>query len=160
MRLAKTFITWWVLSAALWLLLDDTIALPELIDGAVAAAVGAGAATAAAAAAGPAMRPPRGWVRHGWRPWAALFGDLPALVGVLAQALGAGQRDPGRLRAVAFRPADEPGERAAQIALATLAGSLAPGSVVVAVDPGRAQILVHELVPRTGREGPDPLRLG
>jgi hypothetical protein len=45
--LARNWLVWWLLCAALWMLLDDTILLPELVDGAAAAAIGATGSTLA-----------------------------------------------------------------------------------------------------------------
>src|ERR1700722_18229157 len=92
-ELARTWLVWWVLCAALWLVLDDTLALPELVDGAVAAAIGASAATLVRARSHVQFAAPPGWGRHWWRPLAHLVTDLPELTRTLAAALAGGDRE-------------------------------------------------------------------
>ena len=158
--LARIWLVWWLLCAALWMLLDDTTVLPELVDGAVAAAIGATGSTLALKRMPMRFVPRPEWARHWWRPWAELVTGLPLLTRVLARALAGGDREPGELRRVSFALESDPEIRSAQVALASIAGSVASNSIVVAVDERRGSLLVHELVPRTGREGPDPLSLG
>jgi hypothetical protein len=158
--LTRIWLVWWLLCASLWMLLDDTTALPELVDGAVAAAIGATGSTLALKRMPLRFVPRPAWARHWWRPWVELVTGLPLLIGVLARALAGGDRGPGELRRVSFVIESDSEVRGAQVALASFAGSVASNSVVVAVDERRGSILVHELVPRSGRSGPDPLRLG
>ena len=158
--LVGLWLGWWIICFALWLVLDDTTVAPEMVDGAVAAVVGATAATLTVARS-PVRFAPRGaWLRRLDRPLLSYFTDLPVLVRVLARALTGGERDPGRLRAVSFRLEREPGRRTAQVALASVAGSFAPNCVVVAVEEDAGELIVHELSPRSGRAGADPLALG
>jgi hypothetical protein len=158
--LARVWLVWWLLCAALWMLLDDTTVLPELVDGAVAAAIGATGSTLALKRTPVRFVPRPVWARHWWRPWVELVAGLPMLIRALARALAGGDREPGALRWVSFALEPDPEVRGAQVALASFAGSVASNSVVVAVDERRGSMLVHELVPRSGRSGPDPLRLG
>ncbi len=157
--LVRAWVLWWVLGMALWLLLEDLATPAEDVDGAVAAALGASAAVLALARAHPRPSAFRGWSRM-WRPLGSLAGDLPKLVAVLWRALRYGERDPGRVRAVGFSCEADPERRAAQIALASFAGSVAPSTVVIAVRPADDTLLFHELTPRDGRKAADPLELG
>lgn len=142
------------------MVLDDTVVLPEMVDGAVAAAIGASAATVALA-----RTPVRFAARAAWRrrlgvPLVQFLADLPGLVRVLGRALQGGDRDPGGLRELGFAVESEPDLRAAQIALASVAGSFAPNTIVVAVEEADQVLIVHELVPSSSRTGADPLELG
>jgi hypothetical protein len=159
-ELVRTWLIWWALCAGLWLVLDDTLALPELVDGAVAAAIGASAATLVRARSHVQFAAPPGWARHWWRPLVHLVWDLPELTRALAAALAGGDRDPGRVRTVDFSVDTDDRARAAQVALASIAGSVAPSTVIVAVDEQGGQLIFHELTPREGRERADPLELG
>jgi multisubunit Na+/H+ antiporter MnhE subunit len=143
----------------LWLVLEDLATVAEDVDGAVAAALGASAAVLALSRATPRPAPHRGWLRL-WRPLVSLVTDLPSLFVVLWRAVRNGDRDPGRLRAVAFSCEADTDRRAAQIALATVAGSVAPSTVVIAVRPDDDTLLFHELLPGEGRRAADPLELG
>jgi multisubunit Na+/H+ antiporter MnhE subunit len=150
----------WVLCAGLWLVLDDTAALPELVDGAVAAAVGASAATLVRARSHVQFAGRGRWMRFCWRPLWRLVADLPELVWALIRAVVRGERDPGRIRTVPFAVQADARARATQVALASIAGSVAPSTVIVAVDEERGQLIFHELTPRQDRERADPLELG
>ncbi len=159
-ELGRAWLVSWGLCAALWLVLDDTIALPELIDGAIAAAIGASAATLVRAHSHVQFAAPPGRARLWWRPLAHLVSDLPELTRVLVRALAGGDRNPGRVRTVDFSVAAADRARATQVALASIAGSVAPSTVIVAVDEDGRQLIFHELTPRRGRERADPLELG
>jgi multisubunit Na+/H+ antiporter MnhE subunit len=155
----RAWLVWWAVGALLWLVLEDTVSIAEDVDGAIAAALGASAAVLALTRARPRPAGLGGWSRM-WRPLVSLVADLPALVDVLWRAVWHGERDPGRVRAVSFTCAEDPERRAAQIALATVAGSLAPSTVVIAVRAADDILLVHELVAGEGRRAADPLELG
>ena len=159
-ELVRSWLVCWALCAGLWLVLDDTVAVPELVDGAVAAVIGASAATLVRARSHVQFAAPPGWARYWWRPLAHLVSDLPELIRTLTAALAGGDRDPGRLRTVDFSARADDRARAAQVALASIAGSVAPGTVIVAVDEEGGQLIFHELTPREGRERADPLELG
>lgn len=159
-RLALNWLVWWLACAGLWMVLDDTTLLPELVDGAVAAAIGASAATITLARSPVRFAPRAGWLRRWWRPLVRFAADLPLLARLLADALRGGTRDPGRMREIPFRVESEHPRRAAQVALASVAGSFAPGAIVVAIDEEAGSLLVHELQAQDGRSGADPLELG
>jgi hypothetical protein len=151
---------WWVACAALWMVLDDTAAAPELVDGAVAASIGATAATAAMLRNPGTFTWHRVWARWWWRPLVQFIADLPGLAFALGTALRGGERDPGALREIPFRVERDAAARESQIALASIAGSFAANSVVVAVDESAGVLLIHELRVSAGRGGADPLELG
>jgi multisubunit Na+/H+ antiporter MnhE subunit len=159
-ELIRGWLIWWALCGALWLVLDDTLALPELVDGAVAAAIGASAATLVRARSHVQFAARPGSARRWWRPLVHLVSDLPELTRVLARALAGGERDPGRVRMVQFALDSDPRTRAAQVALASIAGSVAPSTVIIAVDEEGGQLIFHELTPRDDRRRADPLELG
>jgi multisubunit Na+/H+ antiporter MnhE subunit len=159
-ELVRTWLVWWALCAGLWLVLDDTVAIPELVDGAVAAAIGASAATTVCARSHTRFAAQLGWGRHWARPLVHLVSDLPELARTLAHAIAGGDRDPGRVRAVDFSLQADDRTRAAQVALASIVGSVAPSTVIIAVDEEGGQLIFHELTPRQGRRRADPLELG
>jgi multisubunit Na+/H+ antiporter MnhE subunit len=159
-ELVRTWLIWWTVCAALWLVLDDTVTLPEVVDGAVAAAIGASAATLVRARSHVQFAGQPGWARGWWRPLAHLVLDLPELTRALARALTGGDRDPGRVRTIDFSIRADARARAAQVAVASVAGSVAPSTVIIAVDEDGGQLIFHELTPRQDRARADPLELG
>ncbi len=106
----------------LWMWLEDTVVLANLVDGAVAAAIGATGTTLVYAERLVAFDPRARWALGLWRPLAQFGPDLRMLASVLLGALRGGDRAPGALRAVRFEPAGGPGEVSARVALASVLG--------------------------------------
>ena len=152
---------WWISLAALWLALDDTVALPELITGAVAAALGAIAAEVVHSQNLVRVRLRRRWLTHAWRPLVQLFPDTARVLAVLLRQLVLRRPPRGEFRAVPFRYGYQGAAYdTTRRALAKGAGSFAPNSYVVGVDAERELLLVHQLDPTGGASELDPLELG
>src|ERR671933_1991854 len=60
---ARAFAVWWALLAALWLALVDTVVVPELVVGAVAAAIAATGAVVVRGQRRLLLRPRAAWLR-------------------------------------------------------------------------------------------------
>ncbi|MGH2888957.1 MAG: hypothetical protein ACRDNJ_04945 [Solirubrobacteraceae bacterium] len=147
--------------AAVWMWLEDTVAVANLIDGAAAAVIGATGTTLVYAERLVELRPRARWALGLWRPLAQFGGDMPLLARVLAGALRGGERRPGALRALRFEPAGDRAEVAARCALACAVGSFAPNTIVLGVEEDDGVILVHQLAPQPrDRASVDPLGLG
>ena len=144
-RAAAAWLIWWIVLAALYALLADNPALPELIAGAVVAAIGATGAVLVRSQRQRLLRPRARWLRGAWRPALGLVGDLRPLVGVLVET-GLARR-PGRsgFVEVPFDVVGEDPESAAYRALTEAFGSLAPNTVVVEMDAERGVLLAHQL---------------
>ena len=139
----------WTLLMALWLALLDTRQWPELIAGAIAAAIGA-------TVAGLLVRPGqpktpakslallRLGPRRLGRPLARLVADTVLIATALARSL-AGQTPRGSFRVVRYVP-DAPRRSAAGRALTEIWGSLTPNRYVVGTDDDEGILMVHELV--------------
>jgi len=84
--------------------LEDTVVLANLVDGAVAAAVGPTGTTLVYAERLVAFDPRARWALRLWKPLAQFGPDLIMLAAVLVRALRGGDRVPGALRAVRFEP--------------------------------------------------------
>ena len=152
---------WWIVLAALWLVLDDNVSLPELITGAVAAMLGATAAELVHSQNLVRVRVRRRWLTHAWRPILRLLPDTARVMGVLLRQLVLRRPARGSFRAVRFRHGYEKGAYdTTRRALAKAAGSFAPNGYVVGVDAERELLLVHQLEPTGGQTGLDPLELG
>jgi hypothetical protein len=120
----------------LWLLTLSTFPIPELVAAVAVALPCAAAATVARRAVGASWR-----VRPGWARWlpplpAAVLADTArVLTAVLRRPVVRAER--GRLLRVAPHPESDARYAATQRALAVIALSLPPGSVVVGADPDR-----------------------
>jgi hypothetical protein len=136
-RFVETLV-WWVVLCGLWLLTLSTFPTPELVAAVAVSLPCAASATVARRAVGASWR-----VRPGWARWlpplpvAVLADTVRVLAAVLRRPVVRGER--GRLLRVAPRPESDKRYAATQRALAVVALSLSPGSVVVgaANDPDR-----------------------
>ena len=158
-RLAAFGAATWVLMAAVWLLLVDNPALPELVAGAVAAAVAATGSELVRAQRIARVRPRVRWLRFAWRPFVRL--PLDVLLVMREVARQAAQRKPrrGELRAVRFEHRSGGAQENARRALAEALGSVAPNTIVIGVDEERELLLAHQLVPAGDERTLDPLEL-
>ncbi len=160
-RAAGFWLGWWVALAGLWLALDYTVAVPEVIAGAVAAALGASASTAVRAQRQVGSRFRTRWLGLAWRPFAQIAPDTWLLATVLWQRLVVGREVGGSFRAVAFRASDKDRSGPARRALAEGFGSVAPNTYVIGIDHEHDLMLVHQLVATPGNwSDVDPLELG
>ncbi len=151
-----SFLAWWVALAGLWLALDYTLVVPELVAGAVAAGLGAGAAVAARVRFRIAPR----WLRLAWRPAAQMLPDTAVLIVALWGRLVLRRQPDGSLRVLRFDAGGAGAADAARRGLAEGAGSFAPNTYVIGVDRDADVIVVHQLVATRRRVDADPLELG
>ena len=140
----------WALFAALWLALTDTRVLPELITGAVAAAIGATVSSLLTRVGRPhTVRNSLAMVGLGPRrlafPLLRLVLDTGLVTAALWRRLARRERVRGSFR-VAAAPRQEPLRTAAGRAVLEVWGSLPPNRYVVGIDDERGMVLVHELV--------------
>jgi hypothetical protein len=142
MRLLAVWLTWWAILAALYLLIDDSALGPELVVGAIAAAIGATGATLVHRERRVLLRGEVRWLRGLWRPLAGLVRDLWPLVRALPRRGGTGALVEVPFDATTDGPRDT-ARRAATEAL----GSLAPNTIIVRIDTERGVVVAHQLVP-------------
>jgi len=145
--------TWWVVLAALWLLLVDSFATVELLVGAVAAALAASVAEAVRERGYVRFSPAAAWLRHGPRVLWQILDDCWILAVALArQLLGKGTVHGVVLRSP-MRYGGEGGRDSARRALLNFGISITPNSYVIDLDGETSTAVIHQLVP-----GPaDPL---
>jgi multisubunit Na+/H+ antiporter MnhE subunit len=134
----------WALLFGVWMLLVDTRTVPELLTGVGAAALAAAGSELVRAQRIAEVRVRLRWLARAWRPIAR----IPVDTGVVIWALTRPRRTRGRFRALRFRAPGEDSEDNSRRAFAEVAGSLAPNTYVIGVDPGRRVLIVHQLVPR------------
>ena len=160
MRSAAGFLTGAVLAAAFYMVLIDTVDLPELYA-AISGVLLGGAAYEAARRQGIAeARISASWLVRGPR----VIASIPRQIGWVSwQALAqlvAPRESRGTLRAVTFRAGGEGSDDVGRRALAEGLGSLAPNTIVIGIDSERDLLLVHQLHRSGGREELDVLELG
>ena len=148
----------WVVMAATWWLLVDTVRTAELVAGAVCAAI---AATGSELVRAQRMAPVRvrlAWLARTPRAVAQIPGDLVLLAVAAARQLLRPRLRVGAFRAVPFAAGPDTPESTARHAIAEAFGSLAPNTIVVGIDRRRDLLLVHQLV---ARRDPDTIdRMG
>jgi multisubunit Na+/H+ antiporter MnhE subunit len=143
----RAWLIWWVLLAALWLALVDTVVVPELVTGAVAAAIAATAAVLVRGQRRLLLRPRAAWLRGAWRALRGTVTDLSPLLRAL-WSRGIRRRDErGEMVELPYSAVGEDPEQGAHRVLTATLGSLAPNTIVVAIDEERRTMLVHQLVP-------------
>jgi multisubunit Na+/H+ antiporter MnhE subunit len=145
---------------AFWLLLTDTVKLPELCTGAVAAGLGAAAMSSVRRQGIVSFRPRVRWLFAPVRVLPRAVADLGVLVSALARRVVLRRDVRGGFKAVRFRHGGTDGEATARRVLTKLTASFTPNTIVLDVDEDQDLILVHQLVPRPGRGDADPLELG
>jgi multisubunit Na+/H+ antiporter MnhE subunit len=139
----RAWLIWWALLAALWLALVDTVLAPELIAGAVAAAIAATGAVIVREQRRLLLRPRLAWVRSAGRPLRRTVTDL----GPLARALVRPRAEHGRLVEVPYDAVGDTPDAATHRVFTQALGSLAPNTLVVDIDRDRRVLIVHQLVP-------------
>lgn len=161
-RFALFWVLSWLAAGAVWMLLVDNTYLPELLTGAVCAAIAATGTELVREQRVARVRPRLAAVLRLYRPLLRAPLDVALLTWAVLRQLVRRDRRVGRLRAVPFAEVDDedPIDHARR-ALAEGAGSFAPNTIVVGVDEERELLLAHQLVAtRRARRALDPLELG
>jgi multisubunit Na+/H+ antiporter MnhE subunit len=154
-------IAWFIALGALWLVLDDTVALPELIAGAVAALLGTVAAMVVHSQHLVSARLRPRFLRYLWRPLVRLLPDTALVMVVLFKRVVLGRRPRSGFRAIPFRAGEEQDPYdTARRGLAKALGSFTPSTYVVGIEGERDLLLAHELDRRDDPASLDPLELG
>jgi multisubunit Na+/H+ antiporter MnhE subunit len=137
----RVWLTWWVLLAALYVLIDDSVLLPELVVGALAAAIGATGATLVHRERQVLLKGDVRWLRALWRPLAGLVADLWPLLRALPRRGGT-----GGMVEIPFDATTDGPRNTARRALTEALGTLAPNTIVVRIDTDRGVVIAHQLV--------------
>jgi multisubunit Na+/H+ antiporter MnhE subunit len=155
-RRVRFWIAWYVPLVILWLAFVDTLAAEEVALGLVTAAVAATAAELVRSQGLVRFHLDPRWLRGVHRlPWQVLR-DCWLLAAALWRH-GTGRPVRGEFRVVPFPVEADDARSAARRALATALVSVAPNTVVVGVEGGEGEMLVHQLVPEPGSPVPPGL---
>jgi hypothetical protein len=160
--LLRAVVAWsaaWIFAGALYLLLIDTTDTPELIVGAVAAAIAASGLELAREErlVGETVR--AGWLARLYRPFLKAPGDIWRVSVAALSQLVAPQRVRGEFRTLSFPNRPDRQREEGRRALAESFGSFAPNTIIIGVDPERELLLAHQLERTPGADAIDPLGL-
>ena len=149
----QRWLAWWGALFVLYLLLTCTIAVAEVVVGAVAAALATAAAEVAQNAGGLKRRPRLSWIAKLARlPWRVLV-DCGILGLALYRRVFGKEHLEGSFHAIPFAMHGQDAVSVARRAMITASISLAPNTYVVALDRQRNLLLVHQLIPSPHRRG-------
>jgi multisubunit Na+/H+ antiporter MnhE subunit len=145
---------WWVVLFGLWLLLVDTLTYPEVLAGAVAAAIAAFVALEVRLHSNVRFQPRLRWLLLLGNVPGGILRDSATLAAVLWRRLVRGERPHGAFRTLRFSACADNPESAAWRAFATVTTSITPNTYVIGFDRERGIALIHQLVP----DPPEKLR--
>ena len=148
------WLSWYLPLLALWLLFVDSLAIEEVVLGAIAAALAATAADLVRAQDLIRFRLRARWLSGVWTlPWQIVVDS-----GLLAVALWRQLRSPGSVhgvfRVLAFPREGDDAVATARRALVTSVASISPNTYVVGIEGEEGTMLIHQLVHRHGGEVP------
>lgn len=144
----STWLAWWVLLMAFWVMIDDSIATDELLAGAGAAAIAALAAEVATQQAGVRFRVRPRWLLPALRLPGQVVSDTVTVYRALWQRVLSGKQPDSAFVTERVRFGD--GSPAGMTRRLLLIGgrSLAPNAFVVDIDAETDTMVLHELVAR------------
>jgi multisubunit Na+/H+ antiporter MnhE subunit len=152
-RRVGAWVAWWAVLMALWVLLDDSIALAELLAGAGAAALGAFLAELVQHQSGSRFRPRIEWVAPALGLPVQVARDSALLLRVLGRKLVRGEEPASGFREVPIPWGEDSPEGASRRVLVVMGRSAPPNTFVLGIDRERGVAVVHDLVLPSGREG-------
>ena len=143
--LVAAWLGWWVVLAALYLLLADNTVLPELVTGAVITTIGATGAVLVRGQRGRLLRPRARWLLGAWRPLLGLFADVVPLLRVLVTHGILRRPAPSGLVELPYERTSDDADDAAHRAFTQALGSFAPNTIVVDIDEERRLLVAHQV---------------
>ena len=145
-RRAGAWLVWWVLLMSFWVILDDSIALDELLAGAGAAALAATLAELVGHQAGTRFRMRAGWVIPALGLPGQVVRDTVIVFAALWRRLAHGEQPPSGFREIPARFGDDSDEGVTRRVLLVGGRSVAPNTFVLGIDRERNVMVVHQLV--------------
>jgi multisubunit Na+/H+ antiporter MnhE subunit len=145
-RRAGAWLVWWVLLMSFWVILDDSIALDELLAGAGAAALAATLAELVGHQAATRFRMRAGWVIPALGLPGQVVRDTVIVFAALWRRLAHGEQPPSGFREIPARFGDDSDEGVTRRVLLVGGRSVAPNTFVLGIDRERNVMVVHQLV--------------
>jgi hypothetical protein len=142
---------WWVLLMSFWVVLDDSIAVDELLAGAGAAALAATLAEFASYQSGLRLRLRSEWVAPALRLPGQILRDTWTVFAALWRLLAHGEQPPSAFAGEPVRYGGQSAEATTRRFLLIGGRSVAPNSFVLGLDAESGLMVVHQLVARAGK---------
>lgn len=149
-RRIGAFVVWWTLLMALWVWIDDTIALAELLGGAAVAAMGALFVELVSYQTGTRFKARVEWLSPLVSLPADVVKDTLLAFQVLWSRLVRGEEPDSGYRVLPKAFGDDSAEGATRRALLTGGRSIAPNTFVIGLDRDTDLMVVHQLVVTKG----------
>jgi multisubunit Na+/H+ antiporter MnhE subunit len=149
-RRAGAWLVWWVLLMSLWVIVDDSIALDELLAGAGAAALAAFLAELVTHQAGTRFRMRAGWLVPALGLPGEVVRDTVIVFAALWRRLARGEQPSSGFRELPVRYGDASDEGVTRRVLLVGGRSVAPNTFVLGIDRERDVMVVHQLVANEG----------
>lgn len=145
-RRLATWLGWWVVLMAIWVIVDDSIGRDELIAGALAAAVSAALTEVASHQARVGYRFRIGWLAAAARLPGQVARETAVVFAALGRRIVSGQEPAGGFVAEPVRAGPDTDAGRTRRALLVGAQSLSPNKFVLGIDAGRGVLIAHKLV--------------
>ena len=149
-RRAATWLVWWVLLMSFWVILDDSIALDELLAGAGAAALAAFLAELVSCQAATRFRLRVEWLLPALRLPGQVARDTVIVFAALGRRLLRGEQPPSGFREIPVPFGGRGDEDVTRRVLLVGGRSVAPNTFVLGIDSERNVMIVHQLVANQG----------
>lgn len=148
---ALSWLVWWAILMAFWVIVDYSLRSDELLAGAAAAALGAFLAELATYQAGVRFRMRARWLVRALSLPGQVVRDTLIVFGALARLLLRGQQPDSGFREVPTRYGDDSPAGVTRRVLLVGGRSVAPNMFVAGIDKQRQVMIVHQLVVNEGR---------
>jgi multisubunit Na+/H+ antiporter MnhE subunit len=149
-RRGGTWLVWWSILMAFWVIIDYSINPDELLAGAAAAALGAFLAELACHQAGVRFHVRARWLVHALILPGQIVRDTLIVFGALARLLLRGEQPDSGFREIPTRFGDDSPTAVTRRVLLVGGRSVAPNTSVAGIDKRREVMVVHQLVVNEG----------
>jgi multisubunit Na+/H+ antiporter MnhE subunit len=149
-RRAATWLVWWVLLMSFWVILDDSVALDELLAGAGAAALAAFLAELVSYQAATRFRLRVEWLLPALRLPGQVARDTVIVFAALGRRLLRGEQPPSGFREIPVPFGGRGDEDVTRRVLIVGGRSVAPNTFVLGIDSELNVMIVHQLVANEG----------
>ncbi|HEX3390254.1 MAG TPA: Na+/H+ antiporter subunit E [Streptosporangiaceae bacterium] len=149
-RRAGAWLAWWVLLMSFWVMLDDSVALDELLAGAGTAALAAFLAELVTYQAAARVRIRASWLARVITLPGQVAQDTVIVFAALWRRLAHGEEPPSGFRRRPVRYGDDTAAGRTRRALLVGAASLAPNSIAAGLDKNSGAMVIHQLVVNKG----------